>query len=124
MTAPGAPTAAQALLLGRMSAEGEPLLASLPVGGGWIGGAGALAVGPARLWLAQPQLVGGPSTASVPVGDVGSASLRRRRFGALAVVLRLGGRDVLLPTRAAAGDVEEFLRALDAARGDAQRTTS
>lgn len=63
----------RALLLGRMTGAGEAELARLALA------RGALALGPERLWLAQPQLLGGPSVASVPLHDVGAVTVVRRR---------------------------------------------
>jgi len=104
-------------LLGRMLQAGEHPGATLPLGRGVIGGAGALAVGTVGLWLCQPQLLGGPSVASVPLSSVGPAACRTSRFGGVVLQVELSGRRVRFSTPAALGDVEEFLRALDAARG-------
>lgn len=62
-----------ALLLGRMTGAGEAELARLALA------RGALALGEERLWLAQPQLLGGPSVASVPLQDVGDVTVTPRR---------------------------------------------
>jgi hypothetical protein len=104
-------------LLGRMLQAGEQPVATLPLGRGVVGGAGALAVGTVGLWLAQPQLLGGPSVASTPLTAVGPSSCRASRFGGTVVEIELDGRRVRFSTPAARGDVEEFLRVLDAARG-------
>ncbi|WP_432572341.1 hypothetical protein [Kineococcus sp. SYSU DK005] len=116
---------AHAVLLGRMTQEGESPLALLPLSAGPLGnlsgaGAGALAVGTARLWLSQPQLVGGPSVASVPLGSVGAVGVRERRalpaLGALRVEVVVDGRPLRFSTRAGRAAVDAFARALDAAR--------
>lgn len=105
------------MLVGRMTQAGEQVLASLPLSAGLVGGAGALAVAGSSLWLARPQLVGGPSVASVPLADVGPGTVRVSRFGGRVLLLRLTGRDVKFSTPATADDVEGFLRILDVVRG-------
>jgi hypothetical protein len=113
------PTAARAVLGGRMAHSGETPLADLPLSGGALGGTGALAVGAERLWLAQPQLLGGPSVASVPLAEVGAVSCRprRTRSGGTRITLEISGRRVDLVTPAGADEVSEFLRTLESARG-------
>ncbi|NIZ92979.1 hypothetical protein [Kineococcus rubinsiae] len=67
-----------ALVLGRMAQEGDTALAVLTVVSGPLGGttgSGALAVSRERLWLTQPQLLGGPSVASVPLASVGAVTV-------------------------------------------------
>ncbi|WP_432494790.1 hypothetical protein [Kineococcus gypseus] len=114
---------AHATLLGRMAQEGESPLAVLPLAGGAFGAssAGALALSARRLWLTQPQLLGGPSTASVPLASVGAAGVSAKRPllggpGAVRVELVVDGRALRFTTRAGRAAAEEFLRALDAAR--------
>ena len=112
------PTAARALLTGRMAQDGERVLAELTLSGGALGGAGALAVGPDRLWLAQPQLLGGPSVASVALSEVGAGSCRPRPalLGGCRLVLEVSGRAVRFATPAAEDEVARFLGALEDAR--------
>jgi hypothetical protein len=112
------PSAARALLAGTMARDGESPLAELTLTGGAFGAAGALAVGPQRLWLALPQLLGGPSVASVPLADVGAASCRARPglLGGCRVRLEVAGRRVDLVSPAREGEVADFLRVLEAAR--------
>lgn len=111
------PTAARAILAGRLSQNGETLLAELPLSGGPLGGAGTLAVSAQGVWLAQPQLVGAPSVASVPLSDVGRVGFRGRSlFGGLRITLEIAGRAVKFATPASADEVSEFLRVLEAAR--------
>ncbi|MFD0482677.1 hypothetical protein ACFQ46_08745 [Kineococcus sp. GCM10028916] len=111
------PGAARSILAGRLSQSGETLLAELPLSGGALGGAGALAVTAQSVWLAQPQLVGAPSVASVPLSDVGRVGFRARPvFGGLRVTLEIAGHPVKLTTPAGEDEVSEFLRVLEAAR--------
>ncbi|WP_432560969.1 hypothetical protein [Kineococcus sp. SYSU DK003] len=107
----------EATLLGRMTQAGERVLGTLALSAAFLGGSGALAVGSRNLWLAQPQLIGGPAVACVPLADVGAVSSRssRRRRGATVLELQLAGRTVEFSTRAGADDVEQFLRTLRAA---------
>ncbi|WP_369052420.1 hypothetical protein [Kineococcus terrestris] len=118
---PSGGDAAHAPLLGRMAQEGETALAVLTVAGtaAALGGAGALAVSAQRLWLAQPQLLGGPAVASVPVASVGDVRARPVRFprGAQRLEVVVDGRPLRFTTRAEPGAVDEFVRALEAARG-------
>ncbi|GAB7192894.1 hypothetical protein NUM3379_36030 [Kineococcus sp. NUM-3379] len=116
--------ASHALLLGRMAQEGDTPLAVLPLASGPFAGpsgSGVLAVSAARLWLAQPQLLGGPSVASVPLASVGAVGVRAPRgllgaAGSLRVELVVDGRPVRLRTRADRAAAEEFAQAVDAAR--------
>ncbi|WP_432493866.1 hypothetical protein [Kineococcus auxinigenes] len=109
---------AHALLVGRMTQEGETPLAVLPIGSGPFGGlsgSGVLAVGAVRLWLAQPRLLGGPSVASVPLTSVGVVSVRAQRSllgagGGLRVEVVVDGRVLRFGTRAQRADAEEFAR--------------
>lgn len=102
---------AHALLLGRMTQAGEALLARLTLA------KGALALGEERLWLSQPQLLGGPSVASVPLEDVGAVTVadQRSAFGPrVAVEVVIAGRPVRFR---AAGDrtvVDAFVEVLRA----------
>ena len=113
-----------ALLLGRMAQEGDTPLAFLPLAAGPFAGpsgSGVLAVGAARLWLAQPQLLGGPSVASVPLASVGAVGVRAPRAlfgvtGSLRVELLVDGRPVRLRTRGGRAAAEEFARAVATAR--------
>ena len=112
---------AHAPLLGRMAQEGDTPLALLPLTAGSLGGSGALAVSAERLWLTQPQLLGGPSTASVPLRSVGAVSIRPRRLfpgaaGTLRVEVVVDGRTLRFTTRAQRPAAEEFARVLTAAR--------
>ena len=114
---------AHALLLGRMAQEGETPLALLPLAAGaraGLSGSGALAVSATRLWLSQPQLVGGPSVASVPLSGVGGITARARR-GPLArgwrVELVVDGRPLRFTTRAERAAVDAFVRAVEPAAG-------
>lgn len=109
------PSAARAIIAGRMAEAGEETLAGLSLSGGALGGAGALALGPHRLWLAQPQLIGAPAVASVPRSDVRSASFRARAgfLGGFQLRLAVGERVVTLTTQAAREDVEEFVRQVE-----------
>lgn len=109
------PTAARALLAGRMAQSGERPLAELSLSGGALGGAGALAVGPRRLWLAQPQVIGTPSVASVPVSELRGAFARPRAsfLGGFRVEVRVGERTVRFSTQAAAEEVAEFVRQVE-----------
>ncbi|GAA0293365.1 hypothetical protein [Kineococcus aurantiacus] len=110
-------SAAEDALLGAVTRAGETVLVSLPLTGGVLGGGGALAVSALSVWLAQPQLLGGASTASVPRTELRAASARRTRFGGHVLELELGGGRIRLGTRADAADVEELLRVLDVPRG-------
>lgn len=112
------PGVARAILVGRLSQSGETLLAELPLSGGALGGAGALAVSAVGLWLAQPQLVGAPSVASVPLSDVGRVGFRARGplSSGLRVTLEIAGNTVRLTTPADEDAVSEFLRVLESAR--------
>jgi hypothetical protein len=113
-----------ALLLGRMAQEGDTALAVLAISSGPLGGvtsSGALAVSRERLWLTQPQLLGGPSVASVPLASVGAATVTGGRplLGApraLRLEVRVDGRPVRWRTLEPRESVDEFVRALDAAR--------
>lgn len=105
-----------ALLVGRMTQAGETARTTLRLGAGLVGGAGALALGSRSLWLAQPQLMGGPSVASVPLAEVGPGSLRTSRWRGRVLVLSLNGREVRFPTPATAEEAGEFLRVLDLLR--------
>ena len=113
------PGAARALLTGRMAQDGERPLAELPLSGGALGGTGALAVGPRRLWLAQPQLLGGPSVASVALSQVGAGGFRARAgfLGGCRLTLEIDGRAVTFTTPAPAAEVAGFLSAVEDARG-------
>ena len=114
---------AHALLLGRMAQEGDTPLALLPLAAGaraGLGGAGALAVSAGRLWLSQPQLIGGPSVASVPLGGVGPVGVRPRRGplgGGWRLELVVDGRPLRFTTRADRAVVDAFVRALRPAAG-------
>lgn len=113
-----------ALLLGRMAQEGDTALAALAISAGPLGGAtssGALAVSRERLWLTQPHLLGGPSVASVPLASVGALTVGGGRpvLGApraLRLEVVVDGRPVRWRTLAPREAVEEFVRALTAAR--------
>ena len=114
---------AHALLLGRMGQEGDTPLALLPLAAGarvGTGGAGALAVSATRLWLSQPQLIGGPSVASVPLSAVGGIGVRPRRGplgGGWRVELVVDGRPLRFTTRAERAAVDAFVRAVEPAAG-------
>ncbi|NAZ77920.1 hypothetical protein GTQ99_21280 [Kineococcus sp. T13] len=114
---------AHALLLGRMGQEGDTPLALLPLAAGaraGLGGTGALAVSATRLWLSQPQLVGGPSVASVPLSGVGALGVRARRGplgGGWRLELAVEGRVLRFTTRAERAAVDAFARALQQAAG-------
>ncbi|WP_337062767.1 hypothetical protein [Kineococcus sp. G2] len=119
---------AHASLLGRMAQEGETPLAVLPVTSGpfaGLGGAGALAVSAQRLWLTQPRVLGGPSTASVPLGGVGEVTVRPGRglggAGGVRVEVVVDGRPLRFTTPAGREAAEGFARAVAAAVTGAQR---
>ena len=115
-----------ALLLGRMAQAGDTPLALLPLAPGPLGGgsgSGVLAVSSDRLWLAQPQLLGGPSVASVPLTTVEAVTVRGggRFLGverALQVEVVVDGRPLRLSTRVVREVAEDFARAVTRARLD------
>ncbi|MGY1617994.1 hypothetical protein ACI797_14735 [Geodermatophilus sp. SYSU D00691] len=86
--------AASAFLIGRLAMEGRQPQAVLKAAppGPWRGLVGVLvfAVADGRLWLVQPQLLGEPSVASVPLAEVGEVAVRSGRR--VLVELRLGER--------------------------------
>ena len=111
-------------LLGRMAQEGETPLAVLPITSGALGGpsgSGVLAISAVRLWLSQPQVLAGPSTASVPLEAVGAVTVVARRAfpgsrGSLRVEVVVDGRPLRFRTGAGRAAAEEFARAVAAAR--------
>jgi hypothetical protein len=101
---------ASVFLLGRLAQEGltpEVVLRVAP--GRWrTPSAGhAFAVSDGRLWLAQPQVLGGPSVACVPLSQVGRVAVRTLR-----PLLRGSGPDVLTLEIELAGSALRY-RALD-----------
>lgn len=106
---------AHALLLGRMTQAGETQLARLSLA------RGALALGDERFWLSQPQLLGGPSVASVPLEDVGAVTVRDQRsaFGPrVQVEVVIAGRTVRFRTAGDRAAAEAFVEVL---RGELRR---
>ena len=84
-------------LLGRMAQEGDTALAVLAITSGPLGGvtsSGALAVSRDRLWLTQPQLLGGPSVTLLPgiIGDLFGSGIGRWPAGAaFSLILLMAG---------------------------------
>jgi hypothetical protein len=105
--------AATAFLIGRLTQEGRTPRAVLKAvtPGPWRGtGVHVFAVAEDRLWLVQPRLLGEPAIASVPLSDVGGASVRTgRRPG---VELRLGGRSRRYTSLDDVATCEQFVAAL------------
>ena len=86
------PDGARDVLLGRLTRERrEPLAVVRGFPGRWRGFAGnsALAVTDGLLWLATPQLIGGPSVASVATSSVSEAELDSGRSASLRLRLRV-----------------------------------
>jgi hypothetical protein len=73
--------AASAFLIGRLAQQGRRPHAVLKASpGSWrFTGVHVFAVDGERLWLAQPRLLGEPSIASVPLGEVGEITVRTGR---------------------------------------------
>jgi len=107
-----------AFLTGHLVQEGRQPLALLTAAPGrWRrpDGAHVLAVTDGLLWLSQPRLVGGPSIASVPLGDVGTATLQERR-GRRRLQLVVHGRQLRWTALDDAEACRAFVTALERVR--------
>ena len=108
----GADTAS-AFLIGRLTMEGRTPRAVLKATTrGPLRGTGVhvFAVSDDRLWLVQPRLLGEPAIASVPLAEVGGASVRTGRRAQ--VELRLGGRVARYTALDDLATCEEFVAAV------------
>jgi hypothetical protein len=108
----GAETAA-AFLIGRLAQERRTpqVVLKAATRGPWRGnGVHVFAVADGRLWLAQPRLLGEPAIASVPLSDVGAASVLPGPRPQ--VQLRLGGRTVRYTALEDVATCEDFVAAL------------
>jgi hypothetical protein len=107
--------AASALLIGRLAQEGRAaralLKAATPGPFRGLSGVHVFAVDTDSLWLVQPQLLGDPSIASVPLADVSGASLRMGRR--LQVELRLRERVMRYAVLDDAAAAERFVAELN-----------
>ena len=109
--------AASAFLIGRLAQEGRQARAVLKAAtpGPWHrAGVHVFGVADERLWLVQPRLLGEPAIASVPLSEVGGASVRQGRRRP-EVVLRLGGRSSRYTVLDSAQACERFVEALSTA---------